>query len=398
MPDTDFNPQEITQIRTDTPGAQQGIHFNNAGAALMPAPVLRCVTEYLNLEAHRGGYETAALRHEQIEQVYDSIASLIGAQRTEIAVVENATRAWDMAFYSIPFKPGDRILTNVAAYGSDYIAFLQLAAQKNLRIDIIPDDEHEQVDVHALEATLDERVKLIALTHVPTNGGLVNPAAAVGRAARRAGVYYLLDACQSVGQMPVNVDEIGCDMLSATSRKYLRGPRGMGFLYVRQERIAELEPPFLDLHAARWVEKDRYEIRPDARRFENWECNYAAKVGMGCAIDYALELGLERIWRRVQTLAANLRGQLQTIPGVSVHDKGQVRCGIVTFMTAQKSAAEVQSALSKRGINVTTTSPFGTRLDMEARGLEMLVRASVHYYNTEEEIERFCGEVRGITG
>ncbi len=396
MTANDFTQQEIDLIRAETPGVKNVIHFNNAGSSLMPSQVLHRMTTYLDLEFRYGGYEAADICHEQIEQVYDSIAGLINARPNEIAVVENATRAWDMAFYSIPFQPGDRILTGLASYGSDYIAFLQMAAQKGVQIDIIPDDESGQVSVRALENMMDDRVKLIVLTHVPTNGGLVNPAAAVGKVARQANVYYLLDACQSVGQMPLDVEEIGCDMLSATSRKYLRGPRGMGFLYVRQERIAELIPPFLDLHAANWVEKNRYEIRPDARRFENWECNYTGKLGLGAAVDYARKQGVDRIWSRVQKLSSYLRSSLEALPGVSVHDKGAVKCGIVTFMAAGKNVDDIKAAMHAQKINVTTTTRFGTRLDMEDRGLDALVRASLHYFNTEEEIDHLCTELTKI--
>ena len=219
-------PIDIERARRDTPAASEVLHFNNAGAALMPAPVLQAQLRHLQLEAEAGGYEAAAAADDRIEAIYDSIARLLNADRTEIALVENATVAWDMAFYSVGFAAGDRILTAEAEYLSNYIAFLQVARRSGAVVDVVPSDEAGELDVEALERMIDRRVKLIAITHVPTNGGLVNPAAAIGRIARAHGILYLLDACQSVGQMPIDVAAIGCDMLSATGRKYLRGPRG----------------------------------------------------------------------------------------------------------------------------------------------------------------------------
>jgi cysteine desulfurase / selenocysteine lyase len=268
---------DVERARGDTPGCGNVLHFNNAGSSLMPSQVLQAQIDYLNLEASIGGYEAVDRELERIEHVYDSAAALIGCSRHEIAIVENATRAWDMAFYSIPIRAGDRILTAKAEYASNFISYLQVAARSGATVEIIPNDEHGQVSIEALQAMLDDRVKLISVSHVPTNGGLVNPVAEIGSVARQAGVLFLVDACQSVGQMPVKVDDIGCDMLSTTSRKYLRGPRGCGFLYVRDSVIDRLEPPFLDLHAAELTGPDSYTIRSDARRFENWETNYAAK-------------------------------------------------------------------------------------------------------------------------
>lgn len=381
---------DLQRARQDTPGCEQVLHLNNAGASLMPQPVLDAVIAHLQREARTGGYEAAEEAQDAVEHVYDAVAALIGCARDEVAIIENATRAWDMAFYSIPFQPGERILTSMAEYASNYIAYLQVAERTSASIQVIPNDAHGQISVEALRNTIDERVKLISVTHVPTNGGLVNPLAEMGKIAREAGILYLVDACQSVGQIPIDVEQIGCDLLSATGRKYLRGPRGTGFLYARKSILDRLQPPMLDLHAAQWTARDRYEVRPDARRFENWESNYAAKIGLGVAIDYALQWDIPTTWRRIKNLAYSLRARLSPLPGIIVRDRGITQCGIVTFSVEDRDPEAIRQALRQRNINVSVTTASSTLLDMQVRGFTSLVRASVHYYNTEEEIERFC--------
>jgi len=266
-------------------------------------------------------------------------------------------------------------------------------ARRGVRVEVVPGDATGQLDVSALRRRLDSRVRLIAMTHMPTNGGLVQPAQAVGEVAREAGVFFLLDATQTVGQMPLDVRRLGCHALAGTSRKYLRGPRGVGFLWVAREWIERLEPPLMEGHAAEWVEPDRYVIRPDAKRFEVWESNVGARLGFGAAIAYAQALGLDRIWARVQTLAETLRARLAAVSGVAVRDLGAVRGGIVSFTVGDVEAARVKAALRAARINVTVSPARGTLMDMRARGLREVVRASVHYYNTDEEIDRLVAEV-----
>ncbi len=387
---------DVERARALTPGCAHVIHLNHAGASLMPEPVLETVVSHLRREAEIGGYEAADEAGDGLEAVYRSAARLLGAARDEIALVENATRAWDMAFYSLRFRPGDRILIGRAEYVSNVIAELQVASRRGVALEVVDDDEHGQIDVTELERRIDDRVRLIALTHVPTNGGLVNPAADVGRVARAAGVPFLLDATQSAGQIALDVASLGCDVLCLTGRKYLRGPRGTGVLYVRRELGGDLDPPFLEVRSATWIAPDRYEVAPGARRFETWDRNVAGLLGLGAAIDHALGWGIEAIEARVAALGDGLRQRLGAVEGVAVHDKGLRRCGIVTFTVAGADAAEALRRLAAERVNTFVSPVTSAQLDLPARGLGDLVRASVHYVNTEEELDRAAEAVASL--
>jgi selenocysteine lyase/cysteine desulfurase len=386
---------DVARARADTPGCSDVVHLNNAGAALPTRPVLDAVIEHLELEARVGGYMAGDLVADRSAAVYASVASLVGAATDEIALVENATRAWDMVAYSLgaSFRPGDRVLTSGAEYASNVIGLLQLARRTGVSVEFVPDDESGQLSVDALRDLLDERVRLVAMSWIPTQGGLVNPAAAVGAVTRAAGVPYLLDACQAAGQLPIDVDALGCDFLSATGRKYLRAPRGTGLLYVRREWIERLDPPFLDVHAAQWAPGDEVVARADARRFESWERSVANQLGLGTAVDYALALGVDAIAARVIALAASLRDQLLEVPGLTLHDRGVERCGIVTFTIDGVDVYELAAALRAQGINISVSAIDFARHDFEGRGLDAVGRASVHYYNTDDELARLVDAI-----
>jgi cysteine desulfurase / selenocysteine lyase len=388
---------DLERVRADTPGVAHVAHLNNAGSSLPPRQVHDAVVDHLQREAEIGGYEAARERKDRWEHTYDALARLLNAEREEIAVIENATRAWDMAFYAFKFAPGDRILTGRAEYASNWIALKQVTDRSGARIDVVPDDEHGQIDVAALESTLDDDVKLVSLVHVPTQSGLVNPAAEVGRVTRAAGITLLLDACQSAGQLPLNVEELGCDILTGTGRKFLRGPRGTGFLYVRRGLIEKLEPPLLDMRAADWQPDGTYTIRSDARRFENWETFYAGKVGLGVAVDYALDIGIEAIRARVVELAERLRSGLRELDGVTLLDRGQVLAATVTFTVEGVAPDEVQRRLEERAVNVSTMDASSAQLDYGPRGITESVRSSVHYYNDDSDLDRLVEGVKEIT-
>jgi selenocysteine lyase/cysteine desulfurase len=386
---------DVARLRAETPGCASVIHFNNAGAALMPDPVFRATIAHLELERTIGGYEAAERAGALLADFYPAVADLLNCQPNEVAFVENATRAWDMAFYGVPFAPGDVILTAEAEYASNYIALLHMAKRRGVKIEIVPSNGNGEIDLSALEAALRlQPVRLVSLTHVPTQSGLINPAAEVGALCRRHGALFLLDACQSVGQMPVDVQAIGCDMLSGTGRKFLRGPRGTGFLFVRRDALDRLDPPFLDLHAATLNDSGGYDLLADARRFENWESYVAGRIGLGVAARYAQGLGIDAIWTRIEFVASILREGLSAMPGITVRDPGRLRCGIVTFTSDLEQPAVIKARLAAAGINVSVSSARYAMLDLGRRGLEAVVRASVHCYNTEDEIARLFDVLR----
>ncbi|MCU1679272.1 MAG: aminotransferase class V-fold PLP-dependent enzyme [Amycolatopsis sp.] len=384
---------DIRRARDETPGCAGLTHFNNAGAALQPALVTETVIAHLRAESLSGGYEAAADAGDRLDGVYTSLATLLGAEHDDIAITDSATRSWQAIFYALNFEAGDKILTCRSEYASNAISYLQIARRTGAIVEVVDDDESGQLDVADLRRRVDDRVKLITTTHVPTQGGLINPAEKIGEVASEAGIPFLLDACQSVGQLDLDVRRIKCDALSGTGRKYLRGPRGTGFLYVHPRLRERLEPAVLDLHSAVWTAPGEYRVDPTARRFELWESSVAGTLGLGAAVDYALAWGLDSIEERVIALGARLRTALRDVDGVTVHDQGERQCGIVTFSVDGVGAADVKQRLAKAKITTTVASRESAQYDFTARNLPDLVRASVHYYNTDDEIAQLTSEL-----
>lgn len=390
---------EVAAIRATTPGcADDMVHLNHCGSSLPDQRVLDAQIGHLQLEATIGGYEAANAMIDAERAVGNSIATMIGAVATaegdedgpsEIARFGSAAAAWNAAFWSIPMERGQRVIVHDHEYGANAVAFIHAAKTRGIVIDRVPSDEHGQVSVDELAQRLEhaDDVALVSLTHVPTNGGLVNPAAAVGRLTRAAGVPYLVDACQSVGQRVVDVDEIGCDFLSATGRKFLRGPRGTGFLYVRTSILDRVTPSQPDHHGAAWSSINDYTLAAGAQRFEFWEYSHAGWLGLGAAVDVALDIGLDRIQATITERAAQLRAMVADI-GMTVYDEGLEQSGIVTTATPAVVSADLQTVLAADGINASVTSVGSSRYDVERRNLPPLLRLSVHCTSTVAEIER----------
>lgn len=379
---------DLSLLRADTPGCSGRIHLNNAGAALPPLPVLRAMQEHLELEAQIGGYEAADARAAEIAGFYDAVARLLNARPRNIAFATSATDAYARALSAIPFRPGDVILTTENDYISNQIAFLALEKRFGIRLVRARDTAEGGVDIADFEQLLKKhRPALAAVTHVPTNSGLVQPVEAIGSICRAHGVWYLVDACQSAGQMPLDVERIGCDFLTATMRKFMRGPRGAGFLYASDRVLdAGLEMLLPDMRSADWTAPDTYVTVPSARRFEYWENSPALILGSKAAAEYALAVGLDRIEQRVKMLADLTRQRLRELPGVQVLDKGRELCGIVTAHATHWDSNTLLQKLSAENINCRISSLAVAQIDFPRKGVTWALRVSPHYYNTEEEI------------
>jgi selenocysteine lyase/cysteine desulfurase len=389
---------DIERLRSETPGCGQRIHLNNAGAALMPAAVVQAIQDHITLESRIGGYEAADARHDAMLAAYQSVADLIGAQPRNIAFTENATAAFSLALSSVPFAPGDVIVTTRNDYASNQIQLLSLQARLGVRILRAPDRSAGGVDVQAMaELIRRDRVRLVCVTHIPTNSGLVQDVRVIGSVCRDAGVLYLVDACQSIGQLPLDVAELGCDFLSASVRKYLRGPRGAGFLYVSDRVLDQgLEPLFIDMRGADWIAEDRYRAVTDAKRFENWESAWALVLATGEAARYARALGMQAISQRVIMLGQRLREQLGSVDRVRVLDRGSELCGIVSVAIDGRDPGELVTALRDRGINTSAQHREYALLDFDDKRVTASLRLSPHYYNTEQEIDQAVAAIREL--
>jgi len=387
---------DISAVRADTPGCEHVIHLSNAGSSLPTSQALEAQIDYLRLEASIGGYEAMAEAASNLDNFYTASGALLNCSPHEVSFVSGASEAWWRAFLAVDVKPGDRVLVGSTEFQSAAFGLMQ-ARHRGVIVDIIPNTSTGQVDVSALESMLDDSVKIVGLTQIAMSNGLINPAAQVGAVVAQSNALYLLDACQAVGQMPVDVEDIKCDFLTATGRKWMRGPRGTGILYVRDSIVGELvDPVFVDGRSALWDSTNTYRPVTGSARFELGEANHSGKVGLGVAIDYALELGLGAIAHRVQSLAAQMRTQLGTVPGVTVTDIGPDLCGIVTFTTDVLPATEVSSTLRQRGINTSSLGASNSRWMFESMGVDEIVRASPHYYNTEEEVNVFVRVLREV--
>lgn len=380
---------QVAAGRAATPGWGESLLLNHAGASVMSAAALAALQDHLALESRVGPMDAADAVAARLQRLRDSAARLLNAGSDEVAVLGSGSAAfgavWSAFTHTAPLRAGDRILVGRQEWGGNLATYQRAAARAGATVQVLPCRADGSVDVEASAALMDERVRWLSLTWLPANGGLINDAAALGRLARAAGVPYLIDAGQALGQLPVDVQALGCDMLKGAGRKHLRGPRGTALLYARRGFLDRLEPPWVDVQSAPWGAA----LRDDAGRFETAEQPVALRLALGVALDEALAVGVDHIAERMQTLATALRERLAALPGVRVQDLGSgSRSGLVSFTVDGETAVDVKARLARQGIRVGANGTAYTPLDMQARGLAGVVRASLSWLNDEADIDR----------
>ena len=388
---------DIRKIRSETPGCSHKIHFNNAGSSLSPQSVTDAVISYLTREQEVGGYEAAEEAKYLLNSFYVKFAELLNCDESEIAFIENSTRAWELAVHSIKWAHGDQIITAENEYGSNYLGLLHIAKRKSLDLITVPCDEFGVVSLNQLEKSITSKTKLIALTHIASQRGDIQPATAVGAIAKKNNVIFLLDACQSAGQINLDTKELRCDFLCGSGRKYLRGPRGTGFLFVNNKILQSLEPIFLDLHSASWRDSNSYEFVKTARMFECYERNVAAMIGLSTAVQYLSKLGINAIEERTSHLSSSLIAGLSELQGIRVLEKSHHRSGIITFTKDNIDAKILRDELKKRNISVSVCKQKNSQLDLGTELIGDVTRVSLHYYNTQDEISEFLQALEEIS-
>jgi selenocysteine lyase/cysteine desulfurase len=388
----------VERWRTETPGCRNRTHLNNAGASLMPAPVHQAIVDHLELERDIGGYEAAAERSGEIERTYEFLGRLVGSKASNIAIVANATAGFIQSMSSFDFQRGDTLLTSRADYTSYQIHYLALSQRLGVRVLHADDLPEGGVDPDSVRDILRrEKCRVVHVSWIPTHSGTIQDVATIGEACNEAGVTYIVDACQAIGQLPIDVEKIGCDYLSVTARKFLRGPRGIGFMFASDRALERGDHPlFVDMRGAKWVAPDKYEIDPSAKRFEDWEFPYALVLGLRAAAEYALEAGIERCGDRARSLASHLRQRLSQVPRIEVLDRGGDLCAIVTASIEGIDATRIVEHLSSLGINSAASLRWYGLLDFAARGVSSAVRLSPHYFNTIDEVDRAVDALHDI--
>lgn len=389
---------DVASERARTLGTSTRRYFNAAGAGLMSDGVMSAIVGHLRTEQEIGSYEAANLVAPRIEQAYEDAAELLRCDADEIAFHDAATTGLRVVFDALRLGAGDTVVAPRSSYVSQALRLLSMQRHDGVTLKIIENAPDGRMDLAELEDVLAGTPNaVISAVHVPTSSGLVEPVAEIGVLARRYGARYVLDATQSVGQIDIDVRQIGCDVLVATGRKFLRGPRGTAFTFVRRGFLDGIAPWAPDVRASVWNDSSAWTTTPGARCLETWEAAIAGRVGLGVALREALDRGMSATESHIGLAAARLRERLGAIEGVTIADPPAATAGIVTFVVAGLASRDVSAELRARAIDTIAIPASHAQWDLGERGLDAVVRASAHVYNDESDFDILVAAVAEIS-
>ena len=374
------------------------VHFNHSGAGLPSPETVQAVVDHLRLEAERGPMEAGAIASDAIRNSYQVAAQLLGCAPQDVAFGTSHGQLYGNLIASIPLSAGDKIFVSRQEWIGNVLCLQRSANLSGASLSLMASDDTSAVDPIALGESLSSEVRIVALTWIGAGSALINPAAAIGAAIRHAGssAFFIIDASQAIGQVPINVAEIGCDALIACGRKFLRGPRGTALAYISPRLAAEIVPRSID-NVSSTLSNGNVVVANSAQAFEFGEESVALKLGLGKAIEQALSLGVDRIRLKLHHKAAILRQALAVVPGVQLLDLGNSKGAAVTFAINGVACATAKQRLADQGINIGMNGPGYTPYDLSIRGISELLRASVHLSTTDDDIALIVNATRSIS-
>lgn len=367
-------------------------YLNNAGSSLMSHETINSVIDHLSLECRVGGYRAASMCELQIEDFYGLAAKLVGApSSTCIAFMDSASRAWNMALYGLPLCDGDEIVTLSSEFGTNLVSIFHFASKVGAKVTVLECDPSGFFDMSELRKCLERGARLIAISHVAAHASIVNPVEEIGKLVAQFEALYLVDGCQAAGQMDIDVVEIGCHAYTATGRKWLRGPRGTGFLYVKESSL--ISPLYVDLASADLAfgndgKPSGVTIGSDARRFELWERSIASMIGLKVALSQYLALDQNDVHARMRTASLDLRKCISANSNLKLIGNEASNSSIVGFYTLDPSREDaLKRAFEDAEIQISTMGDWDCPMHFPKNGAGSIFRLSPHYYTEHDTVD-----------
>jgi len=389
------------EIRNDFPQLKQGfIYFDSGSTSLKPIPVLNAINNYyetLSASVGRGLHYPSYLATKSYDEAHEKVRKFFNG-KGEIIFTKNCTEAINIIAYGIEWKTGDKIVTTYLEHNSNLLPWLNLRLQ-GIEVEVLKCETDGTIDLKELSKSIDNRTKLVAVTHASNVLGTIVPVGDITEIAKKKGAMVLIDGAQAAPHLKVDLDTIGCDFYAASGHKML-GPSGTGFLFINTQVLNRLKPMMLGGGSATDVELDKITFTKGGKIFEAGTPNIAGGIGLGAAVDYLKKIGMEQIKEHELELVAYLMDQLKKIDGITIHGPRELkkRTGVVSFSIKDIPAHRIAILLDEiGGIAIRSGNHCAFLLCRDILKKECgTARVSFYIYNTQEEIDKFIDVLEEI--